>query len=171
MKRFIWASFSLSQDTRGHVVLLMNSVRIPYRFHQLFQRADAQRVPDSRERTEPWSRDPPLPRLLARVGGGAHPSAQEAAGAMHRDAHLQGQPDEQRMVPFMEESLDGGGREALGVQCPSSGAGAWGMEVGLAPAPHHCQVRLPGARLVGRGWGWAAFRAGSMALPPTARDQ
>lgn len=70
---------------------------------------------------------------------------------MHRDARLQGQPDEQRMVPFMEQSLDGGGQEALGVQCPSSGAGAWGTEVDLALAPHHCQVCLPGARLVGRG--------------------
>ena len=29
MKRFIWASFSLSQDTRGHVVLLMNSKNSP----------------------------------------------------------------------------------------------------------------------------------------------
>lgn len=78
---------------------------------------------------------PPFPRLLVRVGGGAHPSAQEAAGALHRDARLQGQPDEQRMVPFMEESLDGGGQEALGVQCPPSGAGAWGVEVGW-PWPH-----------------------------------
>ena len=107
---------------------------------------------------------PPFPRLLVRVGGGAHPSAQEAAGALHQDARLQGQPDEQRMMPFMEESLDGGGQEALGVQCPPSGAGAWGAGVGWCWPHAAARCARLGHGLWG-GWGWAVFRAGSTALP------
>ena len=113
---------------------------------------------------------PPFPRLLVRVGGGAHPSAQEAAGALHQDARLQGQPDEQRMMPFMEESLDGGGQEALGVQCPPSGAGAWGAGVGWCWP--HAAARC--ARLGHGLWGedGVGLSSEQAALPfPTAQDQ
>lgn len=96
------------------------------------------------------------------------------------------------MVPFMEKSLDHGGQEALGIQCPPSGAGAGDAEVGPALgvqcppsgagagdvevgpglAPRHCQVGPPWAQLVGRGWGWAALRAGTVhGLFPAAQDQ
>lgn len=76
------------------------------------------------------------------------------------------------MVPFMEKSLDHGGQEALGIQCPPSGAGAGDAEVGPGLAPRHCQVGPPWAQLVGRGWGWAALRAGTVhGLFPAAQDQ
>lgn len=76
------------------------------------------------------------------------------------------------MVPFMEKSLDHGGPEALGIQCPPSGAGAGDVEVGPGLAPRHCQVGPPWAQLVGRGWGWAALRAGTVhGLFPAAQDQ
>ena len=120
---------------KGHVVLLMNSVRL---LTVSISSSKGQMRGGSLtlgKGQSPGLVTPSLPRLLARVGGGAHPSAQEAAGTLHWDARLQGQPDEQRMVPFMENLWIMGARKPWAYSAPLQEQGP-GMRRWARAWPH-----------------------------------